>query len=107
METGSQVTADYATRAIADCVDIIVQLHLETTPRADGSAVRDRWVSEIITLAPGERDKGYAVTHVFRPNRDRHAQPAVLPDEYRELARYGFDLNGFYADASDAGQAAS
>ena len=97
METGPHITAEYATRAIADCVDIVVQLHLETTPAADGSAVRDRWVSEIITLAPGERDRGYAVTHVFSSGRGRDATPGVLPDDYRILERYGFDLAGFHA----------
>jgi type IV secretory pathway ATPase VirB11/archaellum biosynthesis ATPase len=107
METGPHITAEYATRAIADCVDIVVQLHLETTPAADGSAVRDRWVSEIITLAPGERDRGYAVTHVFSsaqsssgqfsPGGGRDATPGVLPDDYRSLERYGFDLAGFHA----------
>ena len=102
METGPHITAEYATRAIADCVDIVVQLHLETTPAADGSAVRDRWVSEIITLAPGERDRGYAVTHVFSSGqfssgRGRDATPGVLPDDYRSLERYGFDLAGFHA----------
>ena len=102
METGSHVTHEYATRAIAECVDIIVQLHLETTPLADGTAVRDRWVSEIITVSPGERDKGYAITHVFGPGRGRGAVPAVLPDEYRQLERYGFDLDGFYAEATEA-----
>ena len=50
-------------------IDIIVQLHLETTPLADGTAHRDRWVSEIITVAPGEREKGYAITHVFARRR--------------------------------------
>jgi len=102
METGPHITAEYATRAIADCVDIVVQLHLETSPAADGSAVRDRWVSEIITLAPGERDRGYAVTHVFSSaqfssGRGRDATPGVLPDDYRSLERYGFDVAGFHA----------
>jgi Flp pilus assembly CpaF family ATPase len=98
METGPHITAEYATRAIADCVDVIVQLHLETTPAADGSAVRDRWVSEILTVAPGERDRGYAITHVFTTvGRGREALPGVLPDDYRMLERYGFDLAGFHA----------
>ena len=34
MEAGAHVTHDYATRAIAENIDIIVQLHLETTPLA-------------------------------------------------------------------------
>ena len=47
MEAGAHVTHEYATRAIAQNIDIVVQLHLETTPLADGSARRARWVSDL------------------------------------------------------------
>jgi hypothetical protein len=30
----------------------------------------------------------------------RVAVAGVLPDEYRDLERYGFDLPGFHADSS-------
>ena len=56
---------------------------------------RRRRVAEIIALDPGERETGYATTHVFAPDRDGTAVPAVLPDEYRALASYGFDLAGY------------
>ena len=75
MEAGAHVTHEYATRAIAENIDLVVQLQLETTPLAGGAARRDRWVSEIIAVTPGEREKGYATTHVFRarhrPGRGR------------------------------------
>ena len=100
MEAGAHVTHDYATRAVAENIDIIVQLQLETTALPDGNARRDRWVSEIITVTPGERERGYATTHVFRSTGDGGpAVPGVLPDEYRRLERHGFDLHGFFADA--------
>ena len=102
MEAGAHVTQDYATRAVAENIDLVVQLHLETTPLFDGSARRDRWVSEIIAVTPGEREKGYATTHVFTPSHSGPAEPGVLPDEYRALERHGFDLPGFYAASGEA-----
>jgi hypothetical protein len=61
---------------------------------------RDRWLSELIAVTPGERDKGYATTHVFSAGTSRIAVARVLPDEYRGLEQYGFDLPGFYAQSS-------
>ncbi|MDN5764048.1 MAG: CpaF/VirB11 family protein, partial [Microlunatus sp.] len=95
MEAGAHVTQDYATRSIAENIDIIVQLHLETTPQADGTARRSRWVSEIIAVTPGEKEKGYATTHVFRPVPGRPAVAGILPDELRSLEQFGFDLKGY------------
>ena len=106
MEAGAHVTQDYATRAVAENIDLVVQLHLDTNPLPDGSARRDRWVSEILAVTPGEREKGYATTHVFTPSSTGQSEqagpavPGVLPDEYRALERYGFDLVGFYAQAA-------
>ncbi len=102
MEAGPQITHDYAVRAIAASIDVIVHVHLETTPLPDGTAQRDRWVAEIITVTPGEREKGYAVQHVFRTTPGaRVAEPGVLPDDYRDLHRWGFALTEFYG-ASEA-----
>lgn len=98
MEAGAHVTEAYATRAIAEHIDLVVQLHLQTTPMADGTSRRSRWVSEVIAVSPGEREKGYATTHVFRPSYGRCAVAGVLPDEYRALEQYGFDLRGYLAE---------
>ena len=60
---------------------------------------RSRWVSEIVHVAPGEAFKGYATTHVFEPSR--HGGPAVpgtMPDELRDLERFGFDLTSYLAE---------
>jgi pilus assembly protein CpaF len=100
MEAGPHVTHEYATRAIAENIDLVVQLQLETTLLTGGAARRDRWVSEIIAVTPGEREKGYATTHVFSAGADRIAVAGVLPDEYRDLERHGFDLRGFYTESS-------
>jgi pilus assembly protein CpaF len=101
MEAGAHVSESYATRAVAEHIDLVVQLQLETTPVSDGSgavARRCRWVSEIIAVSPGEREKGYATTHVFRPSTGRAAVAGVLPDEYRALEAFGFDLRGYLAE---------
>jgi len=102
MEAGAHVTHDYATRAIAENIDLVVQLQLETTPLPGGAGRRDRWVSEIVAVTPGEREKGYATTHVFAARQGRCATAGVLPDDYRVLERHGFDLRGFYAESTEA-----
>lgn len=100
MEAGPAVTHDYAVRAIAAAIDIVVHVHLETTPLPDGTPQRHRWVSEIITLTPGEREVGYAIQHVFRTAAGcREATAHVLDDGYRHLHVWGFDLDGFYRES--------
>ena len=96
MEAGPHVTQQLATSKLAATVDLIVQLSLETTHLPSGPR-RTRRVAEIIALAPGEKEVGYATTHVFRADQAGVAQPDVLPDEYRELAPYGFDFGAFLA----------
>lgn len=91
MEAGPHITQGLATSKLAATVDLIVQLSMETTAVPDGTR-RKRRVAEIIALAPGEKDPGYATTHVFSPDASGVAVPDVLPDEYRALARHGFDL---------------
>ncbi|HMM96119.1 ATPase, T2SS/T4P/T4SS family [Phycicoccus sp.] len=96
MEAGPHVTHDYAVRAIAAAIDVVVYVHLDTAPSVDGTWQRHRWVAEIITVTQGEKEKGYAVQHVFRTAPgEREAAPHVLDDDYRDLARYGFDLDAY------------
>ena len=94
MEAGPHITQSLATSKLAATIDLIVHLDMRTVGH-DGTLQRQRRVAEIIALEPGERDTGYATTHLFAANRDGVATPAVLPDEYRDLARYGFDLAGY------------
>jgi len=94
MEAGPHVTHDLATSKLAATIDLIVQLDLRTS-MVNGVSQRRRRVAEIIALAPGERETGYATTHIFAPDTDGTAQPAVLPDEYRSLTRFGFDLDRY------------
>ncbi|MDN5797259.1 MAG: Flp pilus assembly complex ATPase component TadA [Intrasporangium sp.] len=105
LEAGPQITYEYATRQLAANIDIVVHLALDKTELPDGSAQLARWVSEIITVAPGEREAGYAITSVFKAApRARTATADVMPDEHRELELWGFDLPGFL---TQSGQAAS
>ncbi|GAB2446787.1 CpaF/VirB11 family protein [Nocardioides hungaricus] len=96
MEAGPHITHALATSKLASTIDVIVHLDLQTINRA-GQSTRRRQVAEIIALEPGERETGYATTHIFAPDGDGSAVPAVLPDAYRALASYGFDLTAFLA----------
>lgn len=97
MEAGPHVTHDLAASKLASTIDLVVQLDLKTERTASGFQ-RSRSVCEVIAVAPGERETGYATTHVFSPDHARDAKPDVLPDEYRALAAFGFDLNTFLAE---------
>lgn len=98
MEAGPHVTQQLATSKLAATVDLVVQLSLETTRPAAGEAPRRRRrVAEIVAIAPGELEIGYATTHVFAPGPDGVAMPHVLPDDYRSLSAHGFDLAGYLA----------
>lgn len=96
MEVGPHVTHALATSKLAATIDLIVHLDLRTVSEG-GTSRRRRRVAEIIAVDPGERETGYATTHVFVPDLDGTAVPAVLPDEYRALVADGFDLGGYVA----------
>lgn len=97
MEAGPHVTHALATSKLASTIDVIVHLDMQTVANA-GQSSRRRRVAEIIALDPGERETGYATTHVFAADRDGTAVPRVLPDGYRSLAAYGFDIASFLAE---------
>jgi len=94
MEAGSHVTQALATSKLAATVDLIVHLDLQSTSGPAGPT-RQRRVAEIIALDPGEKETGYATTHIFSPDVDGVAAPSVLPDAYRALTAYGFDLSDY------------
>ncbi|KAE8765399.1 CpaF family protein [Georgenia thermotolerans] len=104
MEAGRHVTHDLATSKLAAAVDVIVHLDLEDYTDTDGTPRRRRRVAEIVAVTPGEVVTGYAATHVFAPGPDGAAVPHTLPDEYRALARHGFDLAGYLAQAEQIGR---
>ncbi|MEL7975199.1 ATPase, T2SS/T4P/T4SS family [Isoptericola sp. F-RaC21] len=107
MEAGPHVTRELATSKLAETVDLVVQVGLQTRPLdATGTRwQRDRWVSEIVHIAPGEEAVGYATTHVFTPNpQGGPAVPGTLPEELRDLERFGFDLTSYLVEGAQQGQ---
>jgi Flp pilus assembly CpaF family ATPase len=96
MEAGPHVTHSLATSKLAATIDVIVHLDMRTVHEG-GRSTRRRRVAEIIALDPGERETGYATTHIFAPDPDGTAVPAVLPDAYRGLVPFGFDLSSYLA----------
>ncbi|MEJ7832481.1 MAG: ATPase, T2SS/T4P/T4SS family [Nocardioides sp.] len=91
-EAGPQVTSELAHSKLAETIDIVVHMHMETTPKGDGTFQRRRWVNQILAFAPGEGPHGWEDTSVFIPNPDGGpAVPNMIPDQLRrDLAPYGF-----------------
>ncbi|HSN11280.1 MAG TPA: ATPase, T2SS/T4P/T4SS family, partial [Propionibacteriaceae bacterium] len=105
MKAGPHVTYEYAVRAIAAAVDVIVHVDVRTEAGRDGSFAKRRWTSEIAVLDPGERERGYALSSLFRcrPGSTRLRAVGGLPHEYRALTAWGFDLAGYVREAQEAG----
>lgn len=103
MEFGPQITHELATLKLAESIDLIVQLDMDSETLPDGVVRRRRWVSEIIAITPGEKEKGYATTTVFHAGDTRRATAHTLPDNLRRLERHGFDLAGFLTEARTHG----
>ncbi len=98
MEAGPHVSRELATSKLAETINLIIQLRVETTRLDDNRFSRRRWVDEILHVTPGEIAKGYAVTQVFRPNpAGGPATPGILPDDLRSLEQEGFDLAAYLA----------
>ncbi|MCC2592475.1 CpaF/VirB11 family protein [Tessaracoccus sp. OS52] len=98
-QAGANITREYALNVIAEDIDIIIQLQVDTIPMPEGTWRKHRWVSEIIAVEPGEQAKGYAATTVFStPPGQRHAVAHQLPARLQDLTRWGFDLDAFNAE---------
>jgi len=103
MKAGAHVTHEYAVRAIASALNIIVHVDVRTELQPDGTFLKRRWTSEIAILSPGERERGYAMSSLFRcpPGSTRLQAVGGLPDEYRELSRWGFDLAAYVRESQE------
>ncbi len=107
MEAGPHITEAYAQRAVAEDIDVIVQLHMDTHPASStngtsrATPVRNRWVSDIITVHPGENGPAHTLVFTTDPATPGYARARTLPDEYRQLQQYGFD-GGAYAREAEA-----
>ena len=102
LEAGAHISQQYAERALAEGVDLIVHVDLETVPTPDGRWRRSRRVSEVIAVEWG--GDGVSYTDVFKPNTAGEVAPNVLPDDYRTLARFGFDLPSYLAGGGSYSQ---
>ncbi|WP_238146584.1 CpaF family protein [Ornithinimicrobium murale] len=104
MEAGQHATHAFAVRAVSAGIDVVVHVNKQTDLDADGNARVRRYVSEIMVVHPGEEQRGYATTHVFRAGPGESvAVPAVLPEDYRELVALGFDLGSYVQQGSELG----
>lgn len=102
MEAGAHATHSFAVRAVAAGINIIAHVTKEVEPLENGEARVHRYISEIVAVSPGEEQRGYATTHIFRAAPgERVARPVVLPDELRSLERFGFDLTAFVREAGE------
>jgi Flp pilus assembly CpaF family ATPase len=103
MKAGAHVTHDYAVRAIASALNLIVHVDVRTELQPDGTFLKRRWTSEIAILSPGERERGYAMSSLFRcpPGSTRLQAVGGLPDDYRDLSRWGFDLAGYVRESQE------
>ena len=104
MEAGGHVTRDLALEKLAGCLEVIVQLNRRVVPMPDGSQQQRRWVSEVVVVEPGEREKGYALTHLFGPSGTGPARASGLMSERcKDLRVDGFDLDLYQAEADGRG----
>ncbi|KAB7740340.1 CpaF family protein [Nostocoides sp. F2B08] len=105
MEAGSHVNRDLALEKLAGCLEVIVQLSRQVVQLPDGSQQLRRWVSEVVVVEPGEREKGYALTHLFGPSSTGPATATgIISERCRTLAEQGFDQALFQAEADQAAQ---
>ena len=106
MEAGGHVTRELALEKLSGCLQVIVQLDRRVVHHPDGTQTLRRWVSEVVVVEPGERDTGYALTHLFGPNPHGPAQATgIITESCRALTEHGFDLQLFYDEADRRGWA--
>jgi type IV secretory pathway ATPase VirB11/archaellum biosynthesis ATPase len=104
MEAGSHVNRDLALEKLAGCLELIVQLSRQVVQLPDGTQQLRRWVSEVVVVEPGEREKGYALTHLFGPSSaGPAAATGIISERCRTLVEQGFDQALFHAEADQAG----
>ncbi|MHB1488872.1 MAG: CpaF family protein [Cellulomonas sp.] len=114
MEAGGHVSRDLALEKLAGCLEVIVQLSRRVVVMPDGTKEQRRWVSEVVVLEPGEREKGYALTHLFGASVGDSSDlrfgparngPARATGVMSEACRFldGFDQGLFQAESEVRG----
>ncbi|HEX2704805.1 MAG TPA: ATPase, T2SS/T4P/T4SS family [Candidatus Lustribacter sp.] len=104
MEAGGHVTHDLVVSKLAECLDVIVHVRRKVVHLPDGTQALRRWVSEVVVVEPGEKEKGYALTHIFGPSEDGPAQATgILTERCKDLAEHGFDVDLYQREADGRG----
>ena len=103
MEAGPQVSQELAAAKLADTLDLVVHLTCDVTHTADGALGRkQRYVSEILEVTPGERPRGFAINTIFAPAAGRCAIAYTRPDSlWDDLIAAGFNALGFERELAD------
>ncbi|MBU4188913.1 MAG: Flp pilus assembly complex ATPase component TadA [Actinobacteria bacterium] len=103
MEAGPHVTMELAATKLADTIDLVVQLRCEIAhSAAPGSVGRKiRRVAEILVVEPGEENKRYSLTSIFRslPGACGVADTPPPGPILDQLIAHGFDYSAFLAEA--------
>jgi Flp pilus assembly CpaF family ATPase len=98
LKAGPNISDTFATKAIAEHIDVLVYIKRDQSPLAPGEesfARRDRFVTEVVSV--GWDDDGPNFTDIFVPGPDGRGVPHIFPDHLRHLPGHGFDINAYYA----------
>jgi len=100
MEAGPHVTMELAATKLADTIDFIVQLTCEIIATPLGRR-KVRRVAEILAVEPGEENKRYSLTSIFRavPGQVGVADTPPPGRVLDQLIAHGFDYTAFLAEA--------
>ena len=103
MEAGPQISQELAAAKLADTLDVVVHLTCDVTQTADGRVGRkNRYVSEILEVTPGERPRGFATNAIFAPAPGRCAVAHTRPDSlWEDLIAAGFNALGFERELAE------
>lgn len=96
LKAGPNISETYANKAIAQHVDLLVFVKQNHSPLAPGEehfARRERYVTEVVSA--GWSPEGTNFTDIFIPGPDGRGVPHILPDHFRDLVDYGFDIDAF------------
>ncbi len=101
MEAGPHVTMELAATKLADTIDFIVQMNCEVTRTPGGGGRKVRRVAEILAVEPGEDNKRYSLTSIFRavPGQVGVADTPPPGAILEQLVQAGFDYSAFLAEA--------
>jgi len=101
MEAGPQVSMELAATKLADTIDFIVQMRCEIVRTAGGTSRKFRRVAEVLAVEPGEENKRYSLTSIFRavPGLCGVADTPPAGPILDQLIASGFDYPAFLAEA--------